>query len=186
MIAISSLWLAILLAALCVFLASVLVWMVLPHHTSDFRPLPDEASTASALRAQQLAPGMYAFPQVADRGRLAEPAVADRFRKGPVGFVTILPNGVPALSRRLLQALGYHVLVAAMVAFVLTRSLRPGAGFQTVFRVAATVAWMTHSFGAVQDAIWLGKPRAHVWKGLADGLLYGLLTGWVFAWQWPD
>ena len=48
MVAISSLWLAILLSAVIVFVVSAMVWMVLPHHKSDFKELPDEAGAVAA------------------------------------------------------------------------------------------------------------------------------------------
>ena len=79
----------------------------------------------------------------------------------------------------------FYLFVSGTVAYVVTRTLPVGAGYLSVFQIAGTVAWMAYSFGPIQDAIWFGKPWSHVWKGMADGLLYGLLTGGVFGWQWP-
>ena len=41
MVTISTLWLPILVSTVLVFVASSLIWMVLPHHRSDTRKLPD-------------------------------------------------------------------------------------------------------------------------------------------------
>jgi len=40
MVSVGALWLPILLSGAVVFVASSLVWMVLPHHKSDWAALP--------------------------------------------------------------------------------------------------------------------------------------------------
>jgi hypothetical protein len=73
MVTIASLWIAILLAAVLVFVASALIWMVLPHHHSDFKGFPDEGSVLDALRGQNLTPGQYDFPHIASHDELKKP-----------------------------------------------------------------------------------------------------------------
>ena len=50
-----SLWMPIVASAVIVWIASAVVWMVLPWHKSDWRPVPDEEATHSALTG--IAPG---------------------------------------------------------------------------------------------------------------------------------
>ena len=185
MVMIGSLWLAILLSAVIVFVVSAMVWMVLPHHKSDFKQLPDEAAAVAALRAQNLEPGVYNIPHVMDPKEVANPDVQERFEKGPVGFLTVVPNGVPNMGKSLVRVFIFYLVVGSMVAYVVTRTVAPGAHYLEVFRVAGTVAWLAYAFGSVQDAIWFGKPWSHIWKNMADGFLYALLTAGVFGWQWP-
>ena len=184
MIPIVSLWLAILLSAVVVFVVSAVVWMALPHHKSDFKELPDEAAAAATLRAQNLSPGVYNIPHVVDQKELANPEVAARFTDGPVGFLTILPNGVPNMGKNLGRVFVFYLVVGVMVAYLVTRTVEPGAPYLAAFRVAGTTAWLAYSFGPIQDAIWFGKPWSHVWKNMGDGLIYALFTAGIFGWQW--
>ncbi len=50
MVPLASLWLPILLAAALVWVAGSIMWMVMPHHRSDFKALPDEEAARQALR----------------------------------------------------------------------------------------------------------------------------------------
>ncbi len=186
LVPVASLWLPILLAAVLVFLTSAIVWMALPHHKSDYRGLPDEAATREALKPQSLGPGQYNIPHVADWKELkTDPQVAQRFAEGPVGFLTVVPNGVPRMGRMLLQSLVYYLVVSATVAYVASRTLAPGTEYLKVFQVTGTVAWVSYGMAVVQDAIWFGRPWSSAWKVLGDALLYGLMTAGVFGWLWP-
>jgi len=63
MVALSALWLPILLSAVFVFVASSIMHMLLPYHHSDYKQLPDETNTLAAIRgAGNLKPGLYIFP----------------------------------------------------------------------------------------------------------------------------
>lgn len=185
MVTIGSLWLAIVLSAVLVFVASALVWMVLPHHKADFKKLPDEDGAIAALRPQNLAPGQYNIPHAASQAELANPDVKAKFEAGPVAFMTVLPNGVPAMGGRLVQSFIYYLVVSALAAYMVTRTVAPDADYLAVFRVVGTVTWVAYSWGVVQDAIWFGRPWSFVWKQMGDGFLYALLTAGVFGWQWP-
>ncbi len=55
MVTITSLWLPILVSAAFVWIASAIVWMVLPHHKSDFGRVTDEEAARNVLR--DLKPG---------------------------------------------------------------------------------------------------------------------------------
>ena len=60
MVSIPELWVPILVATVLVFVASNLVWMVLPHHKGDTRRLPEEAPVVEVARQQDLKPGSTA------------------------------------------------------------------------------------------------------------------------------
>ena len=44
-----SVWWIVVVATVAVWLVSAIVWMVLPHHRSDFKKLPDEDGVMDAL-----------------------------------------------------------------------------------------------------------------------------------------
>ena len=183
MVSLVSLWLPILVSAVAVFLLSSLVWMALPWHKQDFRPLPDEEAARAALGGA--APGAYTVPHMADRKMLEDPAYRKKLEEGPVGFLTILPNGRPGMGGTMVQWFVWTLVVSATVAYVVSRTIPHGVGFVLVFQVGSTVAWLAYSWSVVQEGIWMGRPWSHVVKQLVDGLIYGLATGAIFGWLYP-
>ena len=183
MVAIGPLWLAIVLSGVLVWIASFLVWVVLPHHKRDFKAVPNEDAARSALA--NTPPGQYNIPNIASRDDLKNPAEAKKFDDGPVGFLTILPNGMPSMGKNMVLSFVYYLVVGALVAYVTGRTLPPGTEYLAVFRLTGTVAWLAYGFAVVPDAIWFGRPWSAIAKALVDALIYGLLTAGVFAWLWP-
>jgi hypothetical protein len=66
MVALSALWLPILLSAVVVFIASSIMHAVLTYHRSDCHQLPEEDKLLAALRAAGLQRGLYMFPYSRD------------------------------------------------------------------------------------------------------------------------
>ena len=62
MVTIGSLWIPILVSAIIVWFASFLVWVVLPHHKSEYKGLPDEDATVKSLG--DIPPGLYNLPHL--------------------------------------------------------------------------------------------------------------------------
>ena len=88
----------ILLSTVAVFILSTLVWTALPHHHSDFKKLPDEDAVTSALRGQPPEPGAYMLPRAWTHAEVRNPEIAKKPTEGPVGFVNIVPSGVPTMG----------------------------------------------------------------------------------------
>jgi hypothetical protein len=185
MVTLDALWMPIVLSAVLVFVASSLVWMALPHHKSDAVGLPDEEATLAVLRKQSLKPGLYRFPWMADMEAMKSPAMQEKIRQGPVGMLTIFRGDIFNMGRSMASWFVYLLVVGALVAYVAGRTLAPGEHYLQVFRVVGTVATLTHVGGHVPGAIWWGRPWSVVFKEIADGLLYGLLTAGAFGWLWP-
>lgn len=183
MVALTALWLPVVLAAVAVFILSSLVWMVFPWHRKDFHGLPDEAAARSALRGAE--PGLYTVPHAADRAAMQNADHRKKMQEGPVAFVVMLPNGDPSMSRTLAQWFIWCLLVSVTVAYVVSRTVPSGVGFTLPFQIGGTVAWLGYSWAYVQEGIWFGRPWSYVGKQLFDGLLYALATGAVFGWLWP-
>lgn len=185
MVPIHQLWLPIAVATVLVFVASNLVWMVLPHHKSDMRRLPDEPAALDALGKQGLKPGVYRFPWAGSMKEAKEPAFVEKLSRGPVGFLTIAPAGPFGMGRALGLWIAYLIVIGVCVAYLTGRVLPPGSPYLQVFRVAGTVAFLAYSGAHVPGAIWFGRPLGSALKDVADGLAYGLLTAGAFGWLWP-
>jgi len=184
-IALPSLWLPILLSAVCVFAASSFIHMVVKWHASDYQPLPNEEEVRAAIRKGSPAPGQYVLPHCGDMKDLAKPEVQQKFVDGPVAMLMVSPNGLPAMGSALAKWFLFALLVAFMAAYIASRSLVPGTHYLQVFRLVSVVSFLAYGFGGIPNAIWMGKPWSTVAKDLADSLLYGLLSGGVFGWLWP-
>lgn len=185
MVTIASLWLPILVSTVLVFIASFLIWSVLPIHKGDFRRLPSEATLLDTLRKQGAEPGLYLFPYAGDRAAMKDPEYVERMRSGPVGLLTLARPGMPSMARNLSQWFVYVLVISIFVAYLASRTVPPGAQYLEVFRVAGTVAVLAYSAAAVPAAIWFWRPWKVVAKDVLDGVVYGLLTAGVFGWLWP-
>ena len=184
MVTIGGLWLAILLSTIAVWVASAILWMVMPHHKSDYGKLPDEDAVRQAL-TPQLAPGQYSIPYAPSPSDQQDPETARRFEEGPVGFLTVVPSGAPTMGSKLILSFVFYLVISVIAAYLASRTLDPGADYLAVFRVTGTVAWIAYGTATVQEAIWFGRPWSAVAKGLLDALVYGLLTAGFFGWLWP-
>ena len=184
MIPLSALWLAIVLSAVIVFIASSIMHMLLPCHRSDYRQLPDEDEVCAALRAAGLQQGLYMFP-FTNHKDMKSPAMIEKYKEGPVGLMTVAPNGPPAMPKFLGLWFAYSLIISFFVAYLTGHTVAFGAHYPAVFRVAGTTAFIAYGLGILSNGIWKGQPWAMVLKEVFDGLIYALLTAGTFGWLWP-
>lgn len=185
MVPIHALWLPILLSAVIVFVASSLLHMVLPIHKSDYRRLPDEEKVMDALRAAGVTPGrIYHFPFCTPQ-EMKAPENIEKYKRGPVGLLTVFPSRVPAIGKYLLQWFIYCIVISIFAAYLTGRTRPTGTDYLEVFRVAGCSAFMGYSLGLIQNAIWKGETWGVTMKHVLDGFIYGLLTAGTFGWLWP-
>ncbi len=185
MVSIAALWLPILLSAVIVFVASSILHMLLPFHRSDYRKLPQEDKVLDCLRTAGVTPGrVYIFPHC-DHKDMKSAEAQERFKRGPVGQLTIIPSGPPAMPKFLGQWFVYLLVVGVFVAYLTSRTRPAGTDYLEVFRVAGCTAFMGYSLALIQDSIWRGQTWGVTFKHLLDGLIYALLTAGTFGWLWP-
>ena len=185
MVYLTALWLPILLSAVVVFLASWMMHMLLPHHKSDYTKLPNEDGMLQAMRSHTLVPGTYMFPHCGSHKELGSAEMMEKFKKGPVGILTVIPSGPPAMGKYLGLWFAFCLLVSLFAAYVAGRTLGLGAQYLAVFRIVGTVAFVAYSVGQMPDSIWRGQPWSNTFKHVFDGLVYALLTAGMFGWLWP-
>jgi len=77
------------------------------------------------------------------------------------------------------------LVITLFVAYVAANTLAAASPAMHVFRVTGTIAFMAYGFAPILYGIWFGQPWGSVFKHVFDGVIYGLLTGAIFAWLWP-
>ena len=180
------LWLPILLAAVAVFVASSVLHMALPWHKGDWKKLPDEADILKVGRDHGLTQGQYMFPFPASMKEIGSPEMMVKWNEGPVGNMTVMPNGMPSMGKSLMQWFGFSVLISVFVAYLGSLSLPAGAETSEVFRVTATVGVLGYAFNSVVDSMWKGQSWAITLRFVVDGIVYAVATAAIFTWLWPE
>ena len=184
MVPLSALWLPIVLSAVIVFIASSIMHMVLPYHKNNYKRLPDEDKATATLRAQNLERGLYVFPFCTPK-EMKTPAAIEKYKQGPVGFLTIMPPGPPAMPKFLGLWFVYCLLVGFFVAYLAGHTVTSGTSYLAVFRVVGTAAFLSYGLGILPNGIWKGQTWGMTIKEVIDGLIYALLTAGTFGWLWP-
>jgi hypothetical protein len=69
--------------------------------------------------------GFYLLPYCPDPSDLKNPEVKQKFDDGPLAYITMMPNGVPAMGPKLIGMFVYFFVVAVICAYVVTRTLAP-------------------------------------------------------------
>jgi hypothetical protein len=184
MVPITALWMPIVLSAVIVFVVSSLIHMLLKYHDSDYRKLPEEDKILAAIRPANLQPGLYVFPHSTHK-EMNSPAMVEKFKQGPVGFMTIRPSGAVNMGKFLGQWFVFCLVVGTVSACLAGRVLPPGTPYRPVFHVVGLAAFLGYGVGTLSNGIWKGQPWSSVIKEVIDGLIYGLLTAGTFGWLWP-
>jgi hypothetical protein len=185
MVSLGALWLPILVSAIAVFFAGFILRMVLPHHWSDFQGVKDEDGLIKALAGHNLGAGQYNFPHCTSAAAMKDPAWQKKMAEGPAGWMVILPKGTPSMGKPLGLQLLYCVILSFFVAYVGHETLHAGDSFIRVLQIAGTVAVLAHIGAIAPHSIWMGRPWLVSIKEIIDGIIYGLVTGAVFAAMWP-
>ncbi|HYC72532.1 MAG TPA: hypothetical protein VEB66_15085 [Opitutaceae bacterium] len=184
MSALVSLWLPILLSAVVVFVISSLVHMVFKWHAADYGRFENEEAIRVAIRGAHPAPGRYVIPFCGGMKDMASEAMKQKYAEGPVGHVTMLPNGQPNMGKYLGMWFLLSVLVSAVAAFLAVKAYGLGAPALGAAKMAGAVAFVGYGFGTLQESVWMGRPWSATIKYLIDAALYAVGTAAVFYFLW--
>jgi hypothetical protein len=168
-----------------VFVASSLIHMVFKWHNSEYRPLANEDEVRAALRAGNAAPGSYVIPHCADMKQMREEPMLQKFREGPVGFLTLRKSGMPHMGGALGLWFGLNLLVAAIGGCVAIHYVGITGDSHDAAHLVGVLSLLAYGAGSVQQGIWMGKPILGVAWDLLDALIYAFVTALAFAWLWP-
>ena len=176
-----SLWLPILLSSIGLFIASFIAWTLLPHHKGDFSQIPDEDAFLETLRAMNITQGQYMFPYCGTPEIRNSEEFKQKEQQGPNGLINVFP-GACNMGMNMLCTYIFFLCVSFCLAYLATLGLQPGDDFMKVFRFVGTAGILAFCAGGIQGAIWFQRKIA---MDLLDGIVYGLITGAIFAALWP-
>lgn len=185
MVHLHMLWLPIVVSSVIVFFLSFLFHTVLPIHKNDFVKLPDEDKVMDALRPLRIPPGDYMMPRPSSMAAMKSPEFAKKRNDGPVGIMTIMPNGAYGMGKSLGLWFVYLLVVGVFTAYVCSRAVEPGAHYLRVFRFAGVTAFACYGMATWQQSIWYQRKLSATLANNFDALIYALFTAGVFGWLWP-
>ena len=133
MVAITTLWLPIVLAAVAVFIVSAAMHTVLGYHWNDFRAVPNQNAAVEALRGLNLPHGDYMLPKADNVKQMRTPEYKAMFERGSV-FMMNVSAGSMSIGKNLVQWFVYLLVVGFCCAYIAGRELHPGTDYLSVFR----------------------------------------------------
>ncbi len=182
MVTLGMLWLPILVSAVIVFIASNILWMVLPFwHHKDYSHLANSDAVVAALK--DAPSGQYMVPSM-NWGKMTDEQ-KKAVQNGPGGLLLLRNPMQFSMGGALGGYFLFNVVVIAIIAYVGSFSLGIGAQYAQVFRVIGSAGILGYSFHTVSDSIWYGRPWSSTIKFVIDGIIYGLLIAGTFGWLWP-
>jgi len=179
-----SLWLPILLSAVGVFIVSSIIHMVIGYHQNNFKQLEKEEEFLDSNGKLEIAPGEYMFPFCAGPKDMESEEFKEKQNKGPVGMMTILPNGPFAMGKNLFNWFIYSLIVGVISAYIATLSLTAESSFNMVMHTVAVASFSGYALALIQNSVWYSRAWSTTIKFMFDGLVYALTTGAIFAWLW--
>ncbi|MEE9129274.1 MAG: hypothetical protein V3T84_04600 [Phycisphaerales bacterium] len=181
----TELWLPILLSAVFVFIVSSVIHMALPIHKGDYKKMKNEVAVLEAMRANGIEPGAYMFPCAGSMKEMGSPEMVEKLKKGPVGWLTVVPPGGFNIGKSLVWWFVYSLIVGVLVAYVGWHGLGAGAGYLDVFQITGAAAVLGYAVGYFHESIWKGASWGTTAKFIFDGVAYSLVTAGTFGWLWP-
>ncbi|MDH3628637.1 MAG: hypothetical protein OEV00_08310 [Acidobacteriota bacterium] len=185
MVSIASLWLPILVSAVAVFIASSVIHMLIPWHRNDYSKLPGEDGIRAVMQQAKVPAGEYMVPHCDDMKAMGSDEMKKKYDEGPVGFLTIFPNGPWKMGKSMVQWVLFSLWVGIFAAYIGGHVVSAGGHYLEVFRIVGTVAFLGYAGSQPVNAIWKGQKISTTIKHSIDGLVYACLTAGVFGWLWP-
>jgi len=179
------LWMPILLGTFLAWVASALIHMLVKYHNADYQPVPNEDEVMTAIRNGLPKPGIHTMPYCAEMSDMGKPEVQEKFKRGPVAILTVMPSGLPKMGPLMSQQIVYTLVSCVLIAYCAAQVLSAGAGFMTVFRLTSSVGFLAFGWAMIPMSIWYGHPWPNTLRYLVDALIYGLVVGATFGWLWP-
>ena len=184
--ALLALWLPILLSAVVVFFISSLVHMVLKWHSSDYGTLGDEDAIRAAIRTGNNKPGRYVLPFCREMKDMGSEEMKRKYNEGPVGHLTLLPNGMPNMGKYLGAWFLWSLVISIVAAYLTSRLIIwDHSHARSAAKLVGAITFIAHGFGSVTESIWTGRPWGQTVKYLIDAALYAVGSALIYCWLWP-
>lgn len=186
----TQLWLPILLSAAAVWFLSALFWMAVGHHNKDMQGLPNEKAFIDFIKAHNIKPGNYGFPDFQKCKTLSkeerESQIKEMRAGSPMGLLRVwTPFN---MARNMILTFVTCLVVSVLIAYLGAAAMGFGAGgqpFGKVFQVTGTAGVLAYCFASIPNDIWFQKSPRAMAMCFIDGIVFGLATGAIFAAMWP-
>ena len=178
------LWMPILIGSVACFLASSVLWMVLPHHKPDIKPLPDEHAFTAAITPLDLQPGYYMYPNCQEGETMNSEEFKARWKSGPWGSINILSKQ-PSFAKNMVVNFAEMLVVATITAYLASMAMGSEANTTDIVQFTFTCAFLGFVVSGWAGAAFLGTSLRFVLTSAFDGLVYAALTACAFALFWP-
>lgn len=186
MVALSALWLPILVSAVAVFVVSSIIHMTPLWHKTDYPRFPNEDRVLDALRPIGIPPGDYMMPRPTSTAEMRSPEFKEKLKRGPAVVLTVMAPWSGSMAKPLSLWFVYCLVVSVLAAFIAGSALHPGTPtFSAVLHYAASTAFIGYAVALWQMSIWYQRAWRMTLKATLDGVIYALITGAVFGWMWP-
>lgn len=189
----TNLWLPIVASAAAVWVASALAWMLVGHHKGDWKEVPNEDEFIASVKRLGIEPGSYGFPEfrrLEGMSKDAKQAKWDEMQKSPIGLLRVW--GPISMGRNMLLTFLVFLVTSVLIGYLGWNALPHGAAagearpeFAKTMQVIGTAGVLAYCIAGLPNDIWFQRSRREILTSLIDGILFGILTGAVFAWLWP-
>ena len=197
------LWLPILVSGVCVWFASFIAWMAIGHHKRDRDAIPTppgEREFIDAITRMNIRPGNYGFPDFCQHDGLPRKermeALKALYDKHPQGLLRVwAPTNMGA---NMLLTFLFYLVTSAVIGYLGWAALPHGSSSVTIpgaeagrsmfwkaFQVLGTAGILAYCFASFPGDLWFQKKRRAMAMDWLDGIVFGLITGAIFAWLWP-
>lgn len=163
-----------------------------------------EDAFMQAVRSMNIPPGNYIFPDCRGKAAMDKPHVKEAIARGPIGHLSLWPTPL-TMADKMAWTFLLYLIVTIGIAYLTHTALpttiylvnaAPGTTgttgpvidaptFAEIFRIAGTAGVLAYAFSFIPNMIWFGAYKRSIIASLIDGIVYGLLTGLIFAWLWP-
>lgn len=195
------LWLPILLSGVGVWIASFIAWMAIGHHKKDRDAIPGgrEQEFMDVITRMNIKPGNYGFPDFCQHDHLPRKERMDALKalydKHPQGLLRVWSPANMGLNMALTFL--FYLVTSSAIGYLAWAALGPrvpvgpnGADAAVtnrvlVFQVTGTAGILAYCFASFPGDLWFQKKRRAMVMDWCDGIVFGLITGGIFAWLWP-
>ena len=167
------------------FIWGAISHMVLPLGETGMKAIPNEEAVLAAMNENMTETSVYLFPGFDPKANLTEEqmqAFYQKWEKGPTGFLVYHPDGLPAMSAKmLLMELAANIVSALIAACALGLALGTLKGFGS--RVLFVMALGFVPFFAVDASywIWYGFPTTFTLASMVEQVFGFGLAGLTMA-----
>jgi hypothetical protein len=186
------LWLPILVSGAVVWITSAVAWMVIGHHKKDRDAIPGgrEQELMDTITRMNIGPGNYGFPDFCQHDNLPRKermeAMKALYDRRPMGLLRVW--GEMNMGANMLLTFVFYLVTSAVIGYLGWAALPHSGGgalFGKVFQVLGTAGILAYCFASFPGDLWFQKKKRAMAMDLIDGIVFGLITGAVFAWLWP-